>query len=52
MKPVPDGLKQDILRYYADPASPISTKRDRKQWAQVETQIRLLSTIPTRPEPD
>ena len=52
MKAVPDGLKQDILRYYADPASPISTKRDRKRWALVEKQLQRLSTIPTRPEPD
>ena len=49
---VPDGLKQDILRYYADPASPISSKRDRKRWALIEKQLQRLSTIPTRAEPD
>jgi hypothetical protein len=29
-RPVPEGLKQDILKYYADPDAPISTKRDTK----------------------
>jgi hypothetical protein len=52
MKAVPEGLKQDILRYYADPTSPISTKRDRKRWALIEKQLQRLSTIPTRVEPD
>src|SRR3954454_21653052 len=42
MKTVPEGLKQDILRYYADEASTISSKRDRKRSAQVEEQLRRL----------
>jgi hypothetical protein len=52
MKVVPDGLKQDILRYYADPASPISTKRNPKKWARIEEQLQRLSTMPTRAEQD
>jgi hypothetical protein len=45
--PVPDGLKQDILQYYADPDAPISTRRDKKKWARVQRQLQVLSTMPT-----
>ena len=47
-KVVPAGLKEDILRYYADPAAPISTKQDKKRWALVKKQLGILSGIPTR----
>jgi len=51
-KPVPAGLKKDILLYYTDPDAPISTKRNRKKWAQVKQQLQLLATIATRAEPE
>jgi hypothetical protein len=50
-RPVPEGLKQDILQYYADPDAPVSTKRDTKKWAQVRVQLQVLTTMPTKPDP-
>lgn len=47
-RPVPEGLKQDILKYYADPDAPISTKRDTKTWAQVQMQLQVLTSMPTQ----
>ena len=51
-RPVPEGLRRDILDYYADEDAPISTKRDRKKWVQVQNQRRVLMGTPTKPEPD
>jgi hypothetical protein len=46
-QPIPLGLKQDIAEYYSDPAAPISTKKDAKQWATVQAQLQILNTMPT-----
>ena len=43
---IPEGLKQDILEYYADPDAPISTKRDPKRWAELERQLQILTGMP------
>ena len=32
---IPQGLRNDILAYYSDPAAPISTKHNRKAWMRV-----------------
>jgi len=50
--PVPAVVKQDILKYYSDPSAPISTKRNKKQWARVQQQLQLLTRIPSRAEPE
>jgi hypothetical protein len=50
-RPVPAQLKQDIFRYYADPAAPISTKKDPKRWAAVQRALDVLKGIPERTEP-
>ena len=47
-RPVPEGLKRDILDYYADADAPISTKRDHKKWAQAQKQIQVLTSMPTK----
>ena len=44
-----EGLKQDILQYYADPDAPISTKRDAKRWAQLQRHLQILTTMPLDP---
>jgi hypothetical protein len=49
-QPLPEGLKQDILNYYADPNAPISTKRDKKKWARVQKQLQVLTCMPTKPD--
>lgn len=36
---IPLGLKEDVLTYYANPASPITTKRDPKKWEQLQQNL-------------
>jgi hypothetical protein len=48
---VPAGLKAEILSYYSDPSAPISTKRHRSQWTQVQGQLGLLARMPEIAEP-
>ncbi len=50
-RPVPIGLEEDMLAYYADPAAPITTRRDPQKWARVQSELALLKTMPTTPEP-
>ena len=47
---LPIGLKQDVLDYYADPQAPISTKKNRRQWAQVQKQLGVLRGMDILPE--
>jgi hypothetical protein len=48
-QPVPPGLKKDILNYYAAPDAPISTKRNRGDWARVQKDLDVLRAMATRP---
>jgi hypothetical protein len=50
-RPIPEGLKHDILDYYADADAPISTKRDHKKWAQAQKQVQILTSMPTKTDP-
>jgi len=50
-QPIPPGIKEDIRAYYADPASPISTKRNPSQWAEVQADLITLAAMPTSTEP-
>ena len=50
-RPVPEGLKQDILEYYADADAPISTKRNHKKWAEAQKQVQVLTSMPTNTDP-
>ena len=50
-QPVPEGIKRDILDYYADADAPISTKQDHKKWAQTQKLLTVLSSMPTRADP-
>jgi len=50
-KPVPEGLRSDILDYYGDENAAISTKRDHEKWAQVQKQIKVLISMPTKTDP-
>jgi Zinc dependent phospholipase C len=47
--PVPAGLKQDIENYYADPAAPIVTKKNKRGWQRVQTELATLRTMPVVP---
>ena len=48
---VPAGLERDLLAYYADPAAPISTRKDPRAWSRVERGLAILRGMRTRPEP-
>ena len=45
--PIPPVLKHDLIAYYADPNAPISTRKNAKQWAQVQTNLATLASVPT-----
>jgi Zinc dependent phospholipase C len=46
-EPIPAGLKQDIVAYYADPAAPISTRKKPKEWAAVQERLQVLTGMKT-----
>jgi hypothetical protein len=48
-EPVPELLKQDIEEYYADPAAPIVTKKNKKAWARVQAELLQLQTMAVVP---
>ena len=50
-QPIPPGIKEDIQIYYADPAAPITTKKDPSAWAQVQADLVTLAAMPTTTEP-
>ena len=47
--PIPPVLKHDLIAYYADPSAPISTRKNKKQWAQVQSNLATLASVPTTP---
>jgi len=49
---VPFQLKHDLIAYYADPQSPISTKNDPEKWDQVQANLKTLATMKTIGELD
>ncbi len=49
--PVPPALKADVLHYYADPTSPIATKRNPRKWTRVQTNLATLGTMPVSATP-
>jgi hypothetical protein len=51
-QPIPPGIKRDLQDYYADPNSPISTKKDPQQWAQVQADLTTLASMPTSNAPE
>jgi len=52
-QPIPPGIKEDIEIYYANPAAPITTKKNASAWAQVQADLATLAgmTTSTAPEP-
>jgi len=50
-RPIPFGLKHNILAYYSDPEAPITTKKNQKKWAAVQSQLKVLATMPTSEDP-
>ena len=48
---IPIGLQEDILAYYANTDAPIFTKQHPGKWANVQTELPVLRTMPTTPQP-
>jgi Zinc dependent phospholipase C len=44
---VPFQLKHDLIAYYADPQSPIETKKDPDKWSAVQANLKTLDTMKT-----
>jgi hypothetical protein len=49
--PVPQGIKDDILAYYADMSLSFATKKDPDAWATVQRDLATLQTMPVNPWP-
>ena len=50
-RPIPFSLKRDILGYYANSDAPITTKKNQKKWAAVQSQLKILTNMPTSEDP-
>jgi len=50
--PIPPGIKDDILAYYANLNLPFATKKDPAAWATVQSDITTLKTMPTSTSPE
>jgi len=50
-QPIPPGIKEDVLAYYADPNAPIVTKNDPQAWAKVQGDLKVLAGMATSNEP-
>jgi hypothetical protein len=48
---IPPGLKTDIQHYYVDPNAPIYTRKNPKDWAQVQADLQVLQTMPVSNQP-
>ena len=49
--PVPPGVKEDILAYYADPTLNFATKKSPNAWKLVQHNLIVLQSMPTSTEP-
>jgi hypothetical protein len=50
-EPIPPGIKEDILAYYANLDLPFATKAVPSEWAKVQTDLATLRTMPTSASP-
>jgi hypothetical protein len=41
-QPIPGGLREDLLAFYANPDAPIETKRHPVEWARLQADLTLL----------
>lgn len=50
-QPIPPGIKEDILQYYADMSLPFATKAHPDAWKQLQADLTTLREMPTTNEP-
>lgn len=48
-RPVPPGLRRDLLAFYRDPAKPTTNRNDRHALLKTESELRVLHGMPVRP---
>lgn len=48
-RPIPSGVRSNVLTYYSDPNAPIVTKKNQKAWEHVQQELGSLREMPTRP---
>jgi hypothetical protein len=51
-QPIPPGVKDDILAYYANLDLPFATKKKPELWAAVQQDLKTLQTMPTSTAPE
>lgn len=44
---IPPGIKENVLKYYANADAPITTKRDSKKWARLQADLAILRKMAT-----
>jgi Zinc dependent phospholipase C len=49
---IPPGIKSEIQAYYANPNSPITTKKNAKKWARVQADLATLAAMRTSTAPE
>lgn len=50
--PIPIGVKQDVMHYYANPNAPIATKRHKRAWRRVQQRLTVLESMPVVSDKD
>ncbi len=50
--PIPPGIKEDVLEFYANPDAPDTTKKTPAQWAEVQADLATLKAMKTSPAPE
>ena len=51
-RPIPPGVKRDVLAYYSDLSLPIATKKDSSRWNEVLADLKTLGGMATSNEPE
>jgi len=51
-QPIPPGIKADIQAFYANPPADVVNREPAPVWAQVQTDLVVLATMPTSNEPE
>jgi hypothetical protein len=46
-QPIPPGIKEDVLKYYADLNLPFATKKKPERWAELQADLMTLMTMST-----
>jgi hypothetical protein len=48
---IPYGLRENILEYYGDLSAPISTKKNRRKWKKLTSELQVISGMKSAEAP-